>query len=114
MQSLPTSPPRRWGAGFGSLWLATSGTDPQLRDRGDVSRFSLASGQLQAKTEVGRSAVELAVDSKTGIWVLDNKDTNVLRVDPDSNQVTARIPLGHFSCCLTSGHGRIWVTVQSP
>ncbi len=112
----PTALPQRlWAAGFGVLWLSTTESDPpDFRQRSYVTTYDPISGQIEAKNAVGARGGELVVDSALGIWVLDQAHEMLLRVDPATKHVVDRIALGHYPCCLSAGHGHIWVALESP
>jgi DNA-binding beta-propeller fold protein YncE len=88
--------------GHGSVWVTSAAY-------GTVSRIDPQTGEVVAKIEVGRGAVDIAVDESSGaVWVagLDlsedyveydppkySEDRKLSRVDPATNRVVAEIPI---------------------
>jgi class 3 adenylate cyclase/tRNA A-37 threonylcarbamoyl transferase component Bud32/DNA-binding beta-propeller fold protein YncE len=112
-----------WAAGFGSLWLTGSNVNLKtVRPQGVVTRYDLSSGQLTGRTPISGNLGRLAVDPASGIWVVDKTGLALVHVDPATGQVTQRLSLHHFPCCpseglfsgIATGHGRVWVVLQSP
>ena len=104
-----------WSAGFGSAWIANSADVASgVRSRATLSRLDLGSAEVLTKTVVGQSVAGLVSDPKSGVWFLDGAVEQLVGVDPRSDQPFARIPLRHFPSSIAVGHGRIWVTLQSP
>jgi streptogramin lyase len=71
--------------GFGSLWVALQkGADAGLH------RLDVRTGQEQAAAIPVKGQVFVSDDA---VWVANDKARLLFRVDPKTNQVTARIPL---------------------
>jgi hypothetical protein len=85
-----------------------------------VSRIDPQTGEVVAKIDVDRGAVDIAVDESSGaVWVaglaLDNKPKNnkLSRVDPATNSVVAEIPIRADSreggaSSVAVGYGGVW------
>ena len=73
--------------------------------------MTLTSDQLVAKISVGHLPFRLAI-GEGAIWVTDQDDAAVYRIDPQTNQVVATIPLGKVPKGLVVGAGAIWVANQ--
>jgi YVTN family beta-propeller protein len=93
--------------GFGSLWVATG--------RQSVVRVDPADGSTQATVETGFGSRFMAVGDDA-VWVLNQDDGTVSRIDPDTDTVTAtvrvsdgRIPGGD----ITAGDGAVWVRTET-
>ena len=56
---IPVDPPTGVAFGHGSVWAVSSGY-------GTLSRIDPTSGEVVAKIEVGRGAVDVAVDEESG------------------------------------------------
>jgi virginiamycin B lyase len=89
--------------GFGSLWVATS--------RQSVVRVDPADGSTQATVATGFGSRFTAV-GEDAVWVLNQDDGTVSRIDPDTNTVVAtvrvsdgRVPGGD----IAAGDGAVWV-----
>ncbi len=71
----------------------------------------LTSDQLLAQISVGREPFRLAI-GEGAIWVTDQRDAAVYRIDPQSNEVIATITLPGAPKGLAVGAGAIWVANQ--
>jgi streptogramin lyase len=106
--------------GHGSVWATSSG-------HGTVSRIDPKTGEVAAEIEVGRGAVDIATDERTGdVWVAglllkygadihpeDSKDNKLSRIDPATNRVVAEIPIAANSReggaqSVAVGEGAVW------
>ena len=97
---------------------------------GTLSRIDPVTGEVVAKVEVGRGAVDVAVDERSGaVWVAglalskdydggpsgqNLKDNKLSRVDPQTNRVEAEIPIrsgtpGGGAQNVAVGAGAVWV-----
>ena len=47
------------------------------------------------------------------VWVSDRARGDVLRIDPSTRRVTARVHVGGVEAVLAAGHGSIWAMVQT-
>jgi YVTN family beta-propeller protein len=45
-------------------------------------------------------------------WVTNNDDGSVSRIDPKTNRVVARIPVGDYPNAIASGDGAVWVVAR--
>jgi streptogramin lyase len=109
--------------GHGSVWVASA-------SYGTVSRIDPQTGEMVANIEVGRGAVDIATDERSGaVWVaglylpkdyggydLPNRspDNKLSRVDPETNRVVAQIPIRADSpyggaSSVAVGEGAVWV-----
>ncbi|MGY1804840.1 hypothetical protein ACI78T_16280 [Blastococcus sp. SYSU D00922] len=93
--------------GFGSLWVATS--------QQSVVRVDPADGSTQATVETGFGSRFMAVGDDA-VWVMNQDDGTVSRVDPETDEVAAtiqvsdgRIPGGD----IAFGDGAVWVRTES-
>ena len=93
----------QWAVGFGSLWIAANGT---------VTRVELRGGKV-AHARVARESEALRVDSQIGVWVLADRGRTLLRLDSATLRVSARIPLADPASDVTSGYGRLWLSLGS-
>jgi streptogramin lyase len=119
---IPVDSPTGLAFGRGSVWVTSAG-------HGTLSRIDPRTGEVAAKIEVGRGAVDIAVDESSGeVWVAGiylaedysgdssqgNSEHNKLsRVDPETNRVVAEIPIaaharygGAYSVAV--GEGAVW------
>jgi YVTN family beta-propeller protein len=48
------------------------------------------------------------------VWVTDNDDGTVVRINPTSNKVVATIRVGDYPNAIAAGLGAIWVEAQTP
>jgi DNA-binding beta-propeller fold protein YncE len=95
-------PPLRLAVGPQAVW-ATSATDGTLSGI-DPRAMALAGRSL--RLERGVSGVTVGGGS---VWVSSPRSGEVLRVDPDSRRVIARIEVGGRPGAIVAGGGRIWV-----
>jgi DNA-binding SARP family transcriptional activator len=90
-------------AGFDSAWVALAG--------GTVERLD-SEGDVVARLDVGSSAGALAVGFDA-VWVTDDADGTVVRIDPASNVVEARVRVGAAGgpvVGLAVGPQALWTT----
>jgi YVTN family beta-propeller protein len=48
------------------------------------------------------------------VWVANSADGTVSRIDLETNQVVATIPVGNAPADIAVVDGAVWVTVQAP
>jgi streptogramin lyase len=90
-------------AGAGAVWVADNATA--------IWRFS---GRRPQRIEVGTQPQDVAATSE-GVWVADYGDETLVRVDPTSRRVVARIKLPHHPVAVAAGQGVVAVaTLGSP
>jgi virginiamycin B lyase len=70
--------------------------------------MTLTSDQLVAKISIGHLPFRLAI-GEGAIWVTDQRDSAVYRIDPQTNQVIATIPVGSVPKGLAVSEGTVWV-----
>ena len=121
---IPVNPPSGLAFGHGSVWATSAGY-------GTVSRIDPQSEKVVAKIKVGRGAMGIAADERSGaVWIAsthlpktrggdDNpkyfKDNNLTRVDPTTNRVVEEIPIeahsryGGGAQNVAVGEGAVWV-----
>ena len=95
--------------GSDSLWVANFGDDT-------VTRVEIPGpGQPATLTHipVGDGPVDVAV-GEGAVWVANSLGRSVSRIDPETNDVEASIAVGNEPRRLTTGNGRVWVTVRAP
>ena len=73
---------------------------------------TLTSDQIVAKISVGHEPFRLAI-GEGAVWVTDQHDAAVYRIDPQTNQVVATISLRGAPKGLVVGDGAIWVANQA-
>src|SRR5215207_6096744 len=120
---IPVDSPSGLAFGHGSVWVTSAGY-------GTVSRIDPETGEVTAKIDVGRGAVDIAADERSGaVWIASvylpkdyggydlpeySKDRNLTRVDPTTNRVVAEIliragsPTGGAQN-VAVGEGAVWV-----
>ena len=89
------------------MWL----TDP---DRGELLRVDPRSGRVLAAIATGAGARFFAL-GEGSVWVQNNTDGSVSRVDPDTNQVVATIDVATSPVDggdLAVGGGAVWARVS--
>jgi streptogramin lyase len=118
---IPVDSPTSLAFGHGSVWATSAG-------HGTVSRIDPKTGEVAAEIGVGRGAVDIATDERTGdVWVAglllkwygaeihpeDSKDNKLSRIDPATNRVVAKIPIAANSReggaqSVAVGEGAVW------
>jgi YVTN family beta-propeller protein len=95
-------------AGFGSLWAPSCGDHDlvrvDLRTRKVVGRIAAVPADSEGGIAVGAGSVWMMTDSKGG------PDGVLLRVNPSTNKVAARIRVPAESYAAAFGGGSVWVT----
>ena len=100
--------------GFGYIWLADADRDLVLR----YDPEDLAADPLEIPTDEGapESAVPrfLAVGTGAaeGIWVVNELGENVIRIDPETNEVAGRIDVESPTAVAADDSG-VWVTSEA-
>jgi streptogramin lyase len=89
------------GLGHGSLWMGS-------HDDGIVARVDAASRRVVAKFDVGFSIHGLTV-SDEALWVLDEHGFGIVRIDPQTYETRARVPIDFVGSNLAAGDGSVWV-----
>ena len=85
-------------------------TDTSLKAETPMTNtpMTFTSDQLLAKISVGHLPFRLAI-GEGAIWVTDQNDSAVYRIDPQMNQVVATIPVGSVPKGLAVSEGVVWV-----
>jgi YVTN family beta-propeller protein len=93
-------------AGFGSVWVASSGT-------GIVSRIDPSANRVVARIPVGESPKFMAA-GEGGVWVQNRADGSVSRIDPATNRETARVAAHAPTRAgdIAAGGGAVWLSVD--
>ncbi len=87
----------------GSLWLLDFGDWPASRHRGEV----LDAGG-ERRIPVGRAPAAVAA-AGGHLWVTNNLDDTLTRIDPAAGRPVKTIPVGNGPVGLAAGYGAIWV-----
>jgi streptogramin lyase len=101
-----TEPVTRIRVGQGGMWLLTAD--------GKLLRADRRTGRIVAQVPGSFHAADLAVGAE-GVWVYDQHQGAVLRVDPGANRVARTIPVVSqplvelYSRVLALGDGAVWV-----
>ena len=90
--------------GFGAVWV-TLPTD------NSVWRFDLATSSTRT-IPVGRSPSGIAA-GENHVWVANEVEGTVSKIDPASNEVVAEIPVRPNAGSVAVGYGRVWVGVRA-
>ncbi len=102
-------------SGAGSIWVPVGG-------EGVVARVDPASGRVLARIKVGDpaklpSAARIAHDVPESVavgfgsvWAATGDTESVVRIDPATDRITARIPVGVVPYVLAAGEGAVWLT----
>jgi DNA-binding beta-propeller fold protein YncE len=86
-------------ASAGAVWVADNA--------GAIWRFD---GGRPERIKVGTQPLDVAA-TPTGVWVADSGDQTLLRVDPKSRRVLARIKLHHRPIAVAAGGGVVAVAM---
>ena len=87
--------------GYGSVWTG--------RTYGAVARVDPASGEIVGTFSVGNAPSAIATGAR-GVWVTDDTDNTVTRVDPASEgAVVGTTPVGQGPRAVAVGAGAVWV-----
>jgi YVTN family beta-propeller protein len=68
----------------------------------------LAQPQVTARVATGANPCESVV-AAAAVWVANEGDGTLVRIDPRTNRVTATIRLGRGTCAVAAGAGAVWV-----
>lgn len=86
-------------AGLGAAWSADQGPV--------VNRIDLRTGR--ATTAVTGGDFAYVWTAAGSVWAADDAASSLLRYDPATRSVTARIPTGNGTAALVEDAGRIWI-----
>jgi streptogramin lyase len=89
-------------AGAGAVWVAD--------DQGAIWRFG--DGRPQ-RIEVGSQPQDTVATSQS-VWVVGNGPQTLIRIDPTSRRVLARIKLGHHPVAVAAGGNVVAVALLGP
>jgi streptogramin lyase len=90
--------------GAGAVFVACEGDEEVLRlDR---------SGSVSGRAKVGVKALGLAV-TDNAVWVSNREFDDLVRVDPTTMKVVARIDTGRGAWDVAASSNAVWVTTQS-
>jgi hypothetical protein len=102
--------------GAGSVWVAGSDIDTTQYF---VERVNPESGEIVARIPlacsfevgIGGCYVENLAATDDGVWVTLVRDPNceLVRIDPGTNEITARLPVGGWARDVVAGGGSVWV-----
>jgi YVTN family beta-propeller protein len=88
--------------GFNAVWVADSAGN-------DLVRLDARDPQSPpTRIPVGREPTDVVVDQGF-VWVANEGDDTVSRVDPGTDEVDAEVPVGNAPHALAAGAGGIWV-----
>jgi hypothetical protein len=87
--------------GFGSVWA--------LDSFGTLTRLAESSAEVEAEIDVGSSAPYNIWMGAGSVWVADDAGGEVIRIDPVSNEVVGRIPVGDGPASMAFSGGQAWV-----
>jgi DNA-binding beta-propeller fold protein YncE len=101
LRTLPTSTPFM-AVGAGSLWMPTPGT---------ITRVDLAESKVTAVIDVGGKVGPASVAaSGNEIWFTDDSKKAVSRIDPQTNRIVERIPVGFPAYDIAIDGDTLWLT----
>jgi peptide/nickel transport system substrate-binding protein len=90
---------------FGSIWVANglSGTVSRIDVRGGVS----------ATVDVGGDPIGLAAAAKR-LWIADGSNRRIDAIDPASDRIVRKVPIGSRPVAITGAGSALWVSVEAP
>jgi len=93
-------------AGFGSVWVASSGEDV-------VVRIDPSTNAIVARIAVGGSP-KFMTAGEGAVWVQNRTDGSVSRIDPATNRETARVAAKAPTRAgdISAGGGFVWLSVD--
>jgi streptogramin lyase len=96
------TPISNMGAGFGALWLSA-------QDQGALLRYDPSGSRSPERIELpGQPGFVLV--TADAVWVALTDEPTLVKVDPDSNEVVALVPLGEgFAVEMAEFGGDLWV-----
>ena len=94
------------GVGEGAIWVVTEEDDHKY-----LTRFNAGTGAEEAKISLP-GGIGVVVDYGY-VWVTDEKEGELYRIDPRTNSIASATPLHGNPRFITSGEGSVWVLNQS-
>jgi outer membrane protein assembly factor BamB len=122
VDSIPVYTASGLAFGHGSVWVTSA-------SYGTLSRIDPQTDKVVANIEVGRGAVDIATDERSGaVWIAglylpknyegygrpeSSEDNRLIRLDPETNRVVAQIPIRADSPdggaqSVAVGEGAVW------
>lgn len=106
----------RWGATVSALVsaallatvFATAGSDEPITLPGNSLGVLDAAGRVLGSVPVGTNPTAVAYGGGS-LWVANQSDDTVMRVDPDTRQVTQTFPVGDNPAALVATADDLWV-----
>jgi hypothetical protein len=87
-----------------AIWIAVDG---------QIQRVDPVSMDVIASIPIPGGAASAVVADATGVWAADPGDHEIVRIDPGTNSIAARIPVGNaisgYADHLRLGFGSVWV-----
>ncbi|HSS72927.1 MAG TPA: hypothetical protein VLK53_05105 [Gaiellaceae bacterium] len=88
--------------GFGSAWAANSGN-------GSLTRVALAGSRVET---LGLNDQPSAIAAGSGyVWVISKRGRKLLRIDPETNEVTNKVRLSEPPLAVVTRGGRVLLTI---
>jgi hypothetical protein len=96
------SEPVAVATGFGSAWAANSGN-------GSLTRVPLAGSKVET---LGLNDQPSGIAAGSGdVWVISRRGKKLLRIDPETNQVTKTVRLSEPPLDVVAPGGRVFLTI---
>src|SRR5439155_7932940 len=93
--------------GFGSIWTTVAGAG--AFSKGTLQRIDQATGSVTRSVKVGADPVVAVGDG--AVWVYNEGDGTVVRVDPRTMDITPVTSFQNFEYSLPLvAYGSVWVT----
>jgi DNA-binding beta-propeller fold protein YncE len=94
--------------GFESVWVCNASD-------GTVSRINADSGAVTGTIRVGEQSFYSfcgIAAAKDGVWVTVPSTKEVVRIDPETNDVVDRVSVQRTPDLMVAAFGSIWVTIE--
>jgi virginiamycin B lyase len=103
--ALPGAPCAGLAVGFGSLWIPLCTPTPSL------AKVDLADSRLAATFNIGAAAAEAGVTvDEQGVWLVTDNSGSLVRVDPRTGAVQAKVAIAAGSYNPHYSAGTVWIS----
>src|SRR5262249_50335325 len=96
--------------GYFSAGIAVDASSVWVAARSAVTRIDRLALSTLKKVHASNSSVGVAL-GEGSVWVTNNLDGTLSRIDPRTNRVVQTIKVGGNPTWIAVSHGRLWVTV---
>jgi streptogramin lyase len=109
--AFPSGTEKAIAVAFGSIWLADADRDRVLRydPQAPSAEPTVIPTDADATQAAGPRALAVGTGAASGIWVVNELGDTLVRIDPETNEVTDRLQV-RSPTAVAADDGGVWVT----